>query len=187
MAKRKKPVAPVDAYVNAISFRAAVVALSLSGANQGVDQILLYWPTVVCEAFELELLIKCLHATRRRRPKKHHDIEALYNALSRADRKVIAKRYHEIVKAHRHYELALKHGVCFDIAFVLQRTKYTFVRVRYWHEKEPPSADDTGKVSNAGAGSLCDAIYEFIREIRPEWKNIALQIPVLMENLPLPT
>lgn len=187
MAATRKRVSPEDVYVNALSFRVAAMVLSRPDIATGVDKMLLFWPTVVCEAFSLELFIKCLHAIRRRIPKKKHDVEALYQGLSKADRKTIAKYFYEIVQAHPQHDLALKHGITFDVDSVLQRTRDTFIRVRYWHEKQPPSPDASGKVSNAGVGSLCDALNQFIDELRPQWRTMSLDIPVLLENLPPPT
>ena len=70
---------------------------------------------------------------------------------------------------------------------MLHRNKDTFVRVRYWHEARAAQAPrPQGPMSNAGAGALCDAFNRLIFEVRPEWKNLALRIPVLLENLPPP-
>jgi len=184
--KRQKRIPPQDIYVNALSFYVATMAMSQPEVARGVDKLLLYWPTVVCEAFSLELFLKCLHAVRRRQAPRHHDPAALFHDLSKADRKAIDGYFQEAVKLHFQYPLALQHGLSFDIESVLQRTKDTFVRVRYWHEQQRPNADASGKVSNAGVGSLCGAIKRLLDELRPEWGKMILNIPVLLENLPPP-
>ncbi|HEX3725126.1 MAG TPA: hypothetical protein VHV08_02745 [Pirellulales bacterium] len=182
-----KMFAPDKAYVNALSFRAAVVALNSCTVSVGVDRLLLFWPTVVCEAFSLELFLKCLHAIRGIPHKQKHDVETLFGVLSTTDKDTTTKYFHEIVQLHPQHSLALMHGVSFDIEAVLQRTKDAFIKVRYWHEGTPPSADASGKISNAGVGSLCDALNRFIDEIRPEWRTMSLHTSVLMENQPPPT
>jgi hypothetical protein len=180
---KRKRIPPQDVYLNAVSFYAASVALSHPECAQGVDKVLLFWPTVVCEAFSLELFLKCLHAIRRRKVKKNHDVEALFRDLSKADKKIVTKYFHGIVQLHIEYRLALQHGLTFNIDSVLQRTKDSFVRVRYWHEGQRPNADASGKVSNAGVGSLCAALKRLIDELRPEWGSMELRIPMLLENL----
>ena len=190
MAKTKKSKAkrikPEDVYVNAVSFRAASMALSLPQPNP-VDKIILFWPSVVCEAFALELFIKCLHHIRRRTKVRGHDVEALFGILSKNDKRKVVKYYQEIVQLHPEYQMALKHGIRFDVDSVLLRAKESFIKLRYWHEHNPPSADSSGHISNAGVGSLCDALHRLIDEARPDWPGMALDIPVLLGNLPPPT
>ncbi len=98
MAQNRR-VSPADVYVNALSFIAAVTALNRSDAD-GVDKILLYTPTVVCEAFALELFIKCLHEIRGTTPERNHDVETLFNALGQPDRDTISKYFDEIIQVH---------------------------------------------------------------------------------------
>jgi hypothetical protein len=186
MAKKSKSELVQDAFVNALSFHSATNALSQCPGNP-VDKLLLYWPTVVCEAFALELFIKCLLMLRGRKPKKNHDVEGLFKLLSNADQQKIAKYLHEGVTRDDRYDLAAAHGIRLDIDSVLQRTKDSFLRIRYWHEHVPPSPDAHGTRSNAGVGALVVAIYRLLNELRPEWQNMSYSIPVLLENLPLPT
>jgi hypothetical protein len=113
-------------------------------------------------------------------------VETLFNALSEEDRTAIVKHFQEIVQQHPQYQLAVSHGISFDIQSTLQRTKNTFVKMRYWHERQHPNADASGKISNAGQGSLSDALKRFIDERHPEWQNIALGMPMLLENQPPP-
>jgi hypothetical protein len=174
-AKRGKPSKPVDVFINAQGFLASANAL-----NAQPQKPLFFWPMVVNEALALELLIKCLHRVRRR-TLKGHDIHALYGKLSVSDRKKIAQYYNEIVTGHPMYEMFVERGVLFEIDAVLQRSKDTFKRVRYWHEYAEPSRDAEGISSNAGAGSLCDAIRRLLLELNPAWRHMRLRLPAMID------
>jgi len=179
MAKKKSqgtPIEAVELYINAYSFRAASIVL-----NAHPDKHLLFWPMVVNEAFALELFIKCLHRVRRR-TLTGHDVEHLFERLSVPDRRRIAKYYQEIVVGHPLYAEFIAKGVLFDVESVLARSKDTFTRARYWHEKIRPSSDKLGIVSNAGVGSLCDAINLLTVELRPAWGHMAICVPMRWES-----
>lgn len=173
----KKLNGPVDVYINAWSFQATAIVL-----NAQPDKHLFYWPMVVNEAFALELFIKCLHRIRRRNV-RGHDVHKLFRRLSKADQKTIAKYYDEIVTSHPMY-LDFSSLVKFDVESVLLRSRSTFTTIRYWHEGVRPSTDAEGKSSNAGTGSLSDAIRKLILELRPQWKAMAIRVPVRFGDAP---
>ena len=114
--------------------------------------------------------LKCLHRLRRRTIKGHNSHE-LFFKLGRSDRRKIAVYLLEIVRQHPNYLEFFSYGVKFDVDSVLQRASDMFTKARYWHELELPSADNQGHSSNAGIGSLTDAIARLILELRPEWKD----------------
>ncbi len=130
----------------------------------------LLWPMIVNEAFALELFLKCLHEARRRSIWGHepHD---LFHKLSKADRKSIEIRYNAIIVGHPLYAIASAEGVPLDIESVLLRAQKLFTGGRYWHERIDLSKDSQGYATNAGVGSLSDAIRDLLYEIKPDWKT----------------
>lgn len=185
MSNNQKTIHAHEIYLNAISFLAATRALSMAG-KEGVDKLLLHCPTVVCEAFALELLLKCLREIKGLASGKTHDPEVLFASLSPDDQRRIDQHYQRIVQRHPQHHLAITHGLDLTTGSVLLRSKDTFKKIRYGHEGNRPSADNSGKISNAGAGSLCDAIKELIDELHPECQEMEISIPGLIENLPMP-
>lgn len=166
-----KPSEPVQVFINAYSFRASSIAL-----NAQPEKHLFFWPMVVNEAFALELFIKCVHRVRRR-DLWGHDVQYMFGKLTKRDRKAITQRYDAIVQRHPLYDKFVDMGVALDIDSVLMRSKDAFPRVRYWHERTMPNRDAQGKVSNAGVGSLCDAIMQFLVELRPAWAQMGIRVP----------
>jgi hypothetical protein len=176
-AKKSALEVTTDMYLNALAFHVAAQALDALPDSQ-----LVYWPMVTNEAFALELFLKCLHRVRRRRI-KGHDVVKLFEKLGSNDRKTIRTNYNLIVATHPQAHKCIEAGVSLDLEDVLQRSRTTFTTVRYWHEGNTPSRDRNGYVSNAGTGSLSDAIRKLLLDLRPQWKLMATRVPAL--NSPL--
>lgn len=178
--KRRKPTEPVFVFINAQAFQLAAEAL-----NVQPDKHIFMYPMAANEAFSLELYLKTLHRVRRRYV-EGHDIEAIFRRLTVTDQQAIELRYNARIMAHRQYHLAVAHGLKLDLDSVLRRCKDAFIKIRYWHEGKMPSQNDDGKVSNAGTGTMCDAIRDYIIDLRPEWGALGIRNPLILENLPLP-
>jgi hypothetical protein len=174
----KKPIEPIHVFLNAFSFKATSMAL-----DSLPEKHIFQWPMVVNEAFALELSIKALHRVRRRYT-TGHDVEALFAELSAADKREIDKLYSAIIVQHPYYDWAISQGIALDRESVLLRSKDAFPRIRYWHDYLPMSRDAKGMASNAGVGSLIDAIFERILTLMPKWRHMAIRSPGLAESTP---
>jgi hypothetical protein len=176
--RRRKPIDPQKMLISVCGFREAAKLLD----GHEVRHIF-STPMIVNETFALELAIKTLHRIRRRYA-TGHDIENLFEALSAADQSAIEVHYEADIRKHEWYEWAIKRGVLLDSKSVLVRSKDTFAKFRYRYEESPPSTDSKGIASNAGAGSLTDAIVYRIIDIKPAWRRIEVHYPGDIRNSP---
>jgi hypothetical protein len=178
---KDNPLTPDDAeavkiFINARGFQIAAIALD---AQQGPARKLLFWPMVVNEVFALELFVKALLRLRGT-VAKGHDINALFKKLGAVDKRRIDEFFHEIIQHHPAYQWGLENNISFDVESVLLRNRETFKNARYWHEGTPPSPDAEGKVSNAGTGTLSDAIWRLILQDYPSWADTNLSMAITM-------
>lgn len=128
------------------------------------------WPTIMCEAFGLELHVKCLLMLRGRTNRDIHGIQSLFDLLSDDDKNRIRDTLQELVLANPLYvEAQSKRALRLDLETVLKRANKMFVRSRYWHEGVEEEALLNDEMCTAGIGTLSDAITKLILEIRPDW------------------
>jgi len=165
--RRYRPVDPFDAFLNAWGFHCAATVVS-----QRPEVKVFAYPKMVNAALALELFIKSLHLIRRRRAKAWgHDIEKLFKDLSKSDKKSITKHLENVLSSHPLKNEMLDAGILVDIESILLRSKGMFDKQRYWFEKPPLGRDSDGRATDAGIEPLTNAVYNFILELKPDWKE----------------
>ncbi len=157
----------VKTFANARGFQ---IAAGILDRQSDVVRKLVHFQMLASEVFALELSIKALHRLRGSKP-NGHDINALYASLQQGDKDLIAKHYDKLIKQHVAYQWAVTKNIPLDIESVLLRNRDTFIRARYWHEGKNPQSDTEGNISNAGTGTLSDAIRQVILDEYPLWAD----------------
>jgi HEPN domain-containing protein len=141
-------------FANARGFQTVAALLD---RQTGPVRSLVHFQMIANEVFALELSIKALLKLRGKNA-RGHNIRKLYGSLDKKDKASITTHFDKLIKEHPQYDAAVKDSLPLDIASVLLRNRDTFIRARYWHEEINPLADDQDNVSNAGTGTLSEAI-----------------------------
>jgi hypothetical protein len=182
MAKKPKPRRkPIDArrlYINACTYLWASRELAASKNIQ-----LTHNPMIMCEAFALELMLKCLHRIRRRNIFGHNISTVIWPKLSKADQHAIVRYHSKLVAAHPQVKWAKSNGVSLKLDEILKRAN-SFVSVRYWHEGDAGSVDSANIVSHAGVSELLTAVWCRIIFLRPRWRTTRFSLPALAQTVP---
>lgn len=158
---------PFALFVNARSFLFAAGAID----DMNDRKSLAVWPSLVNQAFSLELHTKCLLLVRGQAGAKIHDLEKLFQRVGAADRLEIEKNLSHLVQINPYYIDAKAKGIPLDVDSILMRTKDMFEKGRYWHEGVLPGCDNLGFVGDAGCRPLADAICLLLVKVNPTWTD----------------
>ena len=145
----------------------------------------LIFPSTVCEAFSLELFLKCLMLVEGTQYKPGHDLEKLFDHLS-VDSKAHIRAHCErglaqiqqmMNMAHQQYQQTGK-GMAeppprIDFEYALASSRRAFEAYRYVHEGK--SAMEPG--GNWLGKPILHSVRDRILILRPEWKNISFTAP----------
>lgn len=154
-------------FYNARSFH--VAATKLEDLPQ-IDFFL--WPTIMCEAFALELHLKCFLTLRNKPFGRIHECEDLFNLLDSDDKDLVRLRLEErILIDPLLRDARAEDGLRLDLESVLKRANRMFVRARYWHEGFTKQSIENDEMCTAGICALTDAITQIILDVRPDWTN----------------
>jgi len=160
--KAKKPADPKGVFLTAETFRAGSLVLG----KYGMPHLML--PMVVCAAFSLELLLKCLILIEGHDFGKDHSLESLFSKTTPESQKTIRASY-EVHRAKREAMYAALKNVPApktDFDFVLHASAKAFEHFRYAYEG----------IVEEGEGWLANEIHDCVREriveLKPDWKNL---------------
>jgi len=147
------------------------------------------FPSIVCEAFSLELYLKCLITKEGSEDFGTHDLEQLYGLVSAGNRARIEEIFNEryLPQEQRMAEIVHKQlkksGECPKVTLqdYLHKSRRAFESFRYIHEKTK-SMDGDGWSAKA----VLQAVRERLIEIEPEWANFQfIQAPPVNPTLNL--
>lgn len=158
------PTDPFQLFINARSFQITATIL-----DQRKEHDFFLGPTMVTEAFALELHIKCLLCLRGISVTPVHEVDQLFDQLDEQDKRRIEMHLNKLLVLHPHHKAAIETGILMDLQSILKRGSNMFLRMRYWHEGILPARDENGHASNAGIGLLADAIMIVLLESCPDW------------------
>ncbi len=171
--KLMKPPTPRGLFMQAESFFRSAKLLFHHATQMATFNPPYMFPSIVCEAFSLELYLKCLIVFEGSTYRGTHDLEQLYGLVSVANRAAIEKLAIPHLEqqqklADAAHELSKQPGPSPTITFqqVLQNSRRAFEALRYVHEKI-----GLGSGEGWSAGPVVSAVRDRLIELNPEWKN----------------
>jgi hypothetical protein len=173
VANQRNQFNPVHAFGNAKAFFNAANAIKRSTG----DGPLRLQPAMVCIAFSLEVLLKCLHHLRGRhydQGRDAHNVQFLFGKLDSADKKTITDTFDSLMKQDPSFSALVENNKAVDIDSVLARASELFVTMRYCHEGGPLPTDSQNDYGDVGIGRLVVAVKDFILQLHPEYEQQSL-------------
>jgi hypothetical protein len=134
------------------------------------------FPSVTCQAFSLELYLKCLLRMQGSNYRGTHDLEQLYDLLSQENRdaieRIASKPLDPMIKGMFYIGRDPHLPQSLLVKDLIHESRRAFETFRYIHERI-----GTGDGEGWTAGPVVGWVRERLMELKPEWREFKFNQP----------